>query len=154
MSDIVERLGRVDGLDDETLETATNAAAEIERLRARVAELKAERNEARSVLKKWEYAALKNYPKGRAWTGTPAQILSVFVDVATSAEKSHNRWKAIAEKRHAILLDLEWIIDAKDGDGSYCPYCMSMDDEVHVAGCKMAEAIAKSARAANGEVGQ
>lgn len=80
------------------------AAAEIERLRARVAELEAQRD----------------------------------------------RWKAIAEKRHAILLDLEWVVDAKDGDGSYCPYCMSMDDEVHVAGCKMAEAIAESARAANG----
>jgi hypothetical protein len=65
-------------------------------------------------------------------------------------EAQRDRWKAIAEKRHAILLDLEWVVDAKDGDGSYCPYCMSMDDEVHVAGCKMAEAIAESARAANG----
>lgn len=66
-----------------------------------------------------------------------------------AAEADRDRWKAIAEKRHAILLDLEWVVDAKDGDGSYCPYCMSMDDEVHVAGCKMAEAIAESARAAN-----
>jgi len=105
MRDIVERLR------DEVKESETRcrcmcheAAAEIERLRARVAELEAQRD----------------------------------------------RWKAIAEKRHAILLDLEWVVDAKDGDGSYCPYCMSMDDEVHVAGCKMAEAIAESARAANG----
>ena len=67
-----------------------------------------------------------------------------------AAEADRDSWKAIAEKRHAILLDLEWVVDAKDGDGSYCPYCMSMDDEVHVAGCKMAEAIAESARAANG----
>lgn len=104
MSDIVTRLwgntGKYPGFEN----LNTEAAAEIERLRARVAELEAQRD----------------------------------------------RWKAIAEKRHAILLDLEWVVDAKDGDGSYCPYCMSMDDEVHVAGCKMAEAIAESARAANG----
>jgi hypothetical protein len=104
MSDIVERLtanlDKYPGFQN----LNTEAAAEIERLRARVAELEAQRD----------------------------------------------RWKAIAEKRHAILLDLEWVVDAKDGDGSYCPYCMSMDDEVHVAGCKMAEAIAESARAANG----
>lgn len=117
MSDIVERLKRIDGLDDETLETATNAASEIERLR----ELVAFNEDQRRML----------------------------FDAAIKLEAERDRWKAIAEKRHAILLDLEWIIDAKDGDGSYCPYCMSMDDEVHVAGCKMAEAIAESARAAN-----
>lgn len=63
-------------------------------------------------------------------------------------EKERDSWKAIAEKRHAILLDLEWKIDADDGDESYCPLCMIMDGEAHVAGCKMAEAIAESARAA------
>ncbi len=102
MSDIVERLKG--DVQYEWRQIMREAAAEITRLRARVAELEAQRD----------------------------------------------RWKAIAEKRHAILLDLEWVVDAKDGDGSYCPYCMSMDDEVHVAGCKMAEAIAESARAANG----
>ena len=101
MSDIVERLKGY--VQYEWRQIMREAAAEITRLRARVAELEAQRD----------------------------------------------RWKAIAEKRHAILLDLEWVVDAKDGDGSYCPYCMSMDDEVHVAGCKMAEAIAESARAAN-----
>ena len=104
MSDIVERLTANTNKYPGFQNLNTEAAAEIERLRARVAELEAQRD----------------------------------------------RWKAIAEKRHAILLDLEWVVDAKDGDGSYCPYCMSMDDEVHVAGCKMAEAIAESARAANG----
>lgn len=73
----------------------------------------------------------------------------MLFDAAIKLEAERDRWKAIAEKRHAILLDLEWIIDAKDGDGSYCPYCMSMDDEVHVAGCKMAEAIAESANVEN-----
>ena len=105
MSDIVTRLwGNTGDKYPGFQNLNTEAAAEIERLRARGAELEAQRD----------------------------------------------RWKAIAEKRHAILLDLEWVVDAKDGDGSYCPYCMSMDDEVHVAGCKMAEAIAESARAANG----
>lgn len=68
---------------------------------------------------------------------------------AIAMEAERDAWKAVAKKRHAILLDLEWKIDADDGDESYCPYCMSMDDEVHVAGCKMAEAIAESSRAAN-----
>ena len=107
MRDIVERMR------DEVKESETRcrcmcheAAAEIERLRARVAELETQRD----------------------------------------------RWKAIAEKRHEILRNLEWSsYDHDDEDyGSYCPCCTSMDDEVHVAGCKMAEAIAESARAANG----
>lgn len=91
-------------------------------------------------------------PLARLIAGAPdaaAEIARLRARVA-ELEAQRDRWKAIAEKRHAILLDLEWVVDAKDGDGSYCPYCMSMDDEVHVAGCKMAEAIAESARAANG----
>ena len=106
MSDIVTRLwgntGKYPGFEN----LNTEAAAEIERLRARVAELEAERD----------------------------------------------RWKAIAEKRHEILRNLEWSsYDHDDEDyGSYCPCCTSMDDEAHVAGWKMAEAIAESSRAASG----
>ena len=106
MSDIVERLRsnthKYPGFENMN----TEAAAEIERLRARVAELEAERD----------------------------------------------RWKAIAEKRHEILRNLEWSSYDHDDEeyGSYCPCCTSMDDEAHVAGCKMAEAIAESSRAASG----
>ena len=67
-------------------------------------------------------------------------------------EAERDRWKAIAEKRHEILRNLEWSSYDHDDEeyGSYCPCCTSMDDEAHVAGCKMAEAIAESSRAASG----
>lgn len=71
----------------------------------------------------------------------------MLFDAAIKLEADRDRWKAIAEKRHAILLDLEW---CKESDESYCPCCMAIDGETHIAGCKMAEAIAESARAANG----
>jgi len=61
-------------------------------------------------------------------------------------------WKAVAEKRHAILLDLEWCVDCHDGYDSYCPFCVAFDGEKHTAGCKMDEAIAQSSRAATDAV--
>ena len=86
-------------------------------------------------------------------TEAATEIERLRVRVA-ELEAERDRWKAIAENRHAILLDLEWSsYDHDDEDyGSYCPCCTSMDDEAHVAGCKMAEAIAESSRAASGEV--
>lgn len=137
-----------------TLHTASLAIEEIDTLRARVAELEAERADYKKLIadelaETFQLFGILGLNTADDF-GTKTAIVVVRERI-DSIKADRDRWKAIANKRHLLLLDLEWVIDAKDGDGSYCPYCMSMDDEVHVAGCKMAEAIAESARAANGE---
>ena len=126
--------------------------AEVERLRARVAELEADNADFKKLIADELAETFRLF--GAVGLneaddfGTKTAIEAVRERIE-SIKADRDRWKTVAEKRHAIMLDLEWVVDAKDGDGSYCPYCMSMDDEVHVAGCKMAEAIAESSRAAN-----
>jgi hypothetical protein len=72
----------------------------------------------------------------------------VFASPRTRLRAELAAWKAVAEKRHAILLDLEWCKDSSDGEDAYCPCCMVFDTEKHVAGCRVDEAIAASSRAA------
>lgn len=68
-------------------------------------------------------------------------------------EADRDRWKAVAEKRHEIIESLEWCMDSMDEDGTFrrCPTCSAFEPETHESDCAVAEAIAASARAANGE---
>ena len=47
-------------------------------------------------------------------------------------------------KLREILRSLEWDKDSEDEEAC-CPYCMTLDGELHNAGCKMAEAMAQAA---------
>lgn len=47
-------------------------------------------------------------------------------------------------KLRDILRSLEWNKDPEDEEAC-CPYCMTLDGELHSAGCKMAEAMAQAA---------
>ena len=65
-------------------------------------------------------------------------------------EASRDSWKRIAEKRHAIMLGLEWTTCDDRSSYPFCDWCNAAKERGHNAGCVMAEAIAESARAANG----
>lgn len=62
-------------------------------------------------------------------------------------EADRDRWKAIAKKRLAILLGLEW--SGKMGYGPYCPECLVAKGGPHEKDCDTGKAVADAARAAN-----
>lgn len=64
--------------------------------------------------------------------------------------RSLERWKRLSDRRHELLLSLEWCGRQQDDDEDYCAACMSCDGEKHSPECAIALAIAESSRAANG----
>jgi len=145
MRDIVERLR------DEVKESETRcrcmcheAAAEIERLRARVAELEA------SNLR-WHVAAMEHYPPNWAHDGRPETIIK---NIVFYHDELVRRWAREAEATRAFLTESGGVVPSPEIAHHWNYRDARDENERAEKELERERQIAESSRAANGEVGQ